>query len=174
MIGASVGLSNAAASIAIGCAGVSRRTRVRIAVVFFCFESAMPLVGLVAGERLATGLGSGGRWLGGAVLVGVGIVALSPVGRRGDVRVWDRLATPKLLVAGFVLGLDNLVVGFALGTFGVPVLLAALTIGSVSVTMSLGAMWLGGRLGREIGTMSETVGAGALIVIGILVVLRLL
>ena len=69
LLAVAVGLSNFAAAIGIGVSGVSRRTRVRVAVVFGVFEAGMPVAGLVLGHSLAAGLGQAARWLGAAALI---------------------------------------------------------------------------------------------------------
>jgi manganese efflux pump family protein len=76
LLAVAVGLSNFAAAIGIGVSGVSRRTRVRVAVVFGVFEAGMPVAGLVLGHSLAAGLGQAARWLGAAALIIVGAVGL--------------------------------------------------------------------------------------------------
>ena len=72
----------------------------------------------------------------------------------------------RLLASGLVLSLDNLVVGFALGTYGVSVAAGAILIGSVSVAMSLVGLELGGLLGRWAGQRSEQVSGLILILVG--------
>ena len=49
--------------------GVDNRTRVRVAVVFGLFETAMPLIGLAIGHGAATYLGSATKDAGAALLV---------------------------------------------------------------------------------------------------------
>ena len=53
LVAVSLGLSNFAASIGIGVSGVDARTRLRVGVIFGVFESAMPILGLLAGRSLA-------------------------------------------------------------------------------------------------------------------------
>jgi putative Mn2+ efflux pump MntP len=67
-----VGLSNFAASVAIGLAGVDRQVRLRVAAVFGVFEAGMPLIGLLLGHNLAQTLGRTSRYTGGALLVATG------------------------------------------------------------------------------------------------------
>jgi putative Mn2+ efflux pump MntP len=76
LVAVSVGLSNLAAAIGIGFGGVTARTRLRVAVVFGAFEAGMPIVGLVIGAGLATGIGHLARWIGAALLIGMGAVAV--------------------------------------------------------------------------------------------------
>jgi manganese efflux pump family protein len=72
----------------------------------------------------------------------------------------------RLLVSGLVLSLDNLVVGFALGTYQVGIAVGAVLIGAVSVAMSLAGLELGNILGRWIGQRSEQMSSVILILVG--------
>ncbi len=74
LLAAALGLDNFAAAIGIGVGGVRGATRVRVAVVFGLFEAGMPVLGLLLGHGLADSLGEVVRWLGGAVLIAVGLV----------------------------------------------------------------------------------------------------
>ena len=53
----------------------------------------------------------------------------------------------RLLVTGLALSMDNLVVGFAVGTFPVSLVTAVVVIAAVSVALSLVGLELGSRLG---------------------------
>jgi putative Mn2+ efflux pump MntP len=66
-----------------------------------------------------------------------------------------RQRTGQLLVTGTALSIDNLAVGFALGTYHVSLAVAAITIGAVSVTLSLIGLELGDRLGTKTGERGE-------------------
>jgi manganese efflux pump family protein len=68
------------------------------------------------------------------------------------------------VVTGIALSIDNLAVGFALGTtYHVRLLVAALVICTVSVTLSLAGLELGRRVGARAGSRSEIVGGLVLI-----------
>ena len=75
----------------------------------------------------------------------------------------------KLILTGAVLALDNLVVGFALGDYKVSVLLAVVTIGSVSAAMSLLGLETGRLVGKKIGEYGELLSSAVLIAVGILI-----
>ncbi len=76
LLAVALGLSNFAAAIGIGISGVHGRDRVRIAVVFGVFEAGMPVLGVALGQGVAAGLGHAARWLGGAVLIAIGVTGL--------------------------------------------------------------------------------------------------
>jgi manganese efflux pump family protein len=173
-----VGLSNLAASIGIGVTGVNIRTRVRVGLVFGVFEAGMPVVGLLVGRQTATDLGQAVRWPGAVLLMLVGASGLvrslrdgrkHPAGRPAEEAEAPARPPPglaRLLLSGLVLSLDNLVVGFALGTYQVGIPVGAATIGAVSVAMSLIGLELGGLLGRWVGRRSEQMSGVILILVG--------
>ena len=188
LVAAALGLSNLAAAIGIGVSGgVSGRLRLRVAVVFGAFEAGMPVLGLLLGRGLASGLGGTTRWIGGGLLIAVGLYTLrearrssdSPAPEPGAARAavpqgqpaqgrlaqgrlaqgrlavsglaQGQLALWRLVVSGLALSVDNLAAGFALGTYRVPLAVAAIVIGLVSVLMSLAGLELGGRAARTAG-----------------------
>lgn len=165
-VGVAVGLGNFAAAIGIGISGADARTRMRVGICFGLFEAVMPLVGLAIGRGLAGSLGSLAHWIGGGLLVGLGVYSLV-VHRTGPSVPAAR--GRRFVLTAFALSLDNLVVGFALGVYKVPLIVAALVIGVISVTMSLVGLELGQRLGRGIEERSEELGAAVLIVVGVAV-----
>jgi putative Mn2+ efflux pump MntP len=172
LVGFAVGLSNFGASVGIGLAGVTSALRLRIAGVFGFFETTMPLAGLLIGARLASLLGSMGHPIGGLFLVAVGVYTLWQTSRaptRGEA-LWANLSLRQLVVAGFVLGIDNLVAGFGLGASSVPVALAAFIIGAISVFLSLVGLELGHRLGRFAERWSEALGGLVFVAIGVALV----
>jgi manganese efflux pump family protein len=166
LVAVSVGLSNLAAAIAIGVTGVDASTRLRVGLVFGAFESGMPVVGLAIGSGLAGAVGHASRWLAGALLIAAGGYGLitSLRGRPGGIAPADG---KSLLLGGLVLSLDNLVVGFALGTAHTPVLVGALVIGLVSVGLSLAGLELGARIGHYAGERGEQLAGLMLISVGI-------
>jgi len=82
----------------------------------------------------------------------------------GQVRP-PRLA--HLLVSGLALSVDNLVVGFALGTYHTSIALGVIVIGVVSVAMSLIGLELGAGIGRWAGRRGEQLAGVMLISVGI-------
>ena len=172
LVAVSVGLSNFAASIGIGVSGIDARTRLRVGLIFGLFETAMPILGLLLGRSLATTLGHAARWIGAALLIATGLYAVihalrstaSPEGEAPAVPAGQR--TGRLLVTGAALSIDNLAVGFAMGTFHVNLAVAAVVIGAVSVTLSLIGLELGSRIGTRIGERGELIGGLVLIGVG--------
>jgi putative Mn2+ efflux pump MntP len=162
-----LGLSNFAASIGIGLSGVDANLRVRVALVFGAFEAAMPVVGLLLGHRVATSIGSASSYLGGGLLIAVGLYSVVQARHSTPSSTPARSGLMTLVATGAALSIDNLVVGFALGTQTVPVALSAALIASVSVAMSLLGLELGRRLGRTVEQRSQEIGGAVLVLVGI-------
>jgi manganese efflux pump family protein len=181
-----VGLSNLAASIGIGISGVNARIRLQVGLVFGVFEAGMPLVGLLIGRGLATEVGLVVRWPGAILLMLMGALgvfrslrarranpsqpgaqATSMMPQRGtDSPRVPAARSIRLLASGLVLSMDNLVVGFALGTYGIGIAVGAIVIGAVSVVMSLAGLELGGLVGRWAGRRTEQMSGMILIAVG--------
>jgi putative Mn2+ efflux pump MntP len=169
LVAASVGLSNLAAAIGIGFGGVTWRTRLRVGLIFGAFEAGMPVVGLVVGAGLATGIGQIARWVGAALLIILGgSTVLSALRQSGaQARCSDSDSLGRLLISAFALSLDNLAAGFALGTLHVGIAEGAITIGLVSVVLSLAGLELGGRIGASAGRRGEQIGGAILVGVGV-------
>jgi manganese efflux pump family protein len=173
LVAASVGMSNFAAAIAIGVSGVDATTRLRVGIVFGAFEAGMPIVGLVIGEQVAGPLGHAARWVGAGLLIGVGGYALGSAALAHRKRAAGEPGTParlghgRLLLSGLALSLDNLVVGFALGTYNTSIVEGAIVIGAVSVALSLVGLELGARIGKWAGERGEQLAGVMLISVGI-------
>jgi manganese efflux pump family protein len=171
-VAVSLGLSNFAAAIGIGVSGVDARARLRVGVIFGLFETAMPVLGLLLGRSLASTLGHGAHWIGAVLLIATGLYAVIQAIRSPDSRYTAESSVPsqrtaRLLVTALALSIDNLAVGFALGTFHVGLVIAAVLIGAVSIAMSLLGLELGNRLSAKTGDRGEFLGGLVLIGVGI-------
>jgi putative Mn2+ efflux pump MntP len=173
LVALSLGLSNFAASVGIGVSGVDPRARLRVAVIFGIFETGMPILGLLLGRSLTNALGHTAHWMGAALLIATGVYAVIQAIRSHAGQDGKAPATPtgqraaRLVITGAALSIDNLAVGFALGTFHVNLAVAAVVIGAVSISLSLLGLELGSRLGTRAGGQGELIGGLVLIAVGI-------
>lgn len=170
LVSVSVGLSNFAGAIGIGLSGIDARTRIRVGIAFGLFEAVMPIIGLLVGQALAGYFGHLAKYVGGGILILTGAYTIWQ-GRsmeseekrppRKDLR------THRLIVTAAALSIDNLAVGFALAIYHIQIVLAAVTMGVVSVAMSLVGLELGHRLGAVVEARAEELGGVVLIGVGI-------
>lgn len=178
LVAVSVGFSNLAASIGLGVGGVTMATRIRVLLAFGLFEAAMPIIGLLIGANVATSIGRQAKWIGAALLIAVGCYGIftfirsiraprerAPAAdRKNSVgrREWLRVG-----ISAFALSIDNLIVGFALGSYQVNLVIGALVFGIVSIAMSLFGLEFGARLGGWVGDSGEMIGGIVLVGVGL-------
>lgn len=169
LVALALGLSNFAAAIGIGVVGVDVRTRLRVGLVFGLFEAGMPILGLALGHTVADALGSATRWIGASLLVATGVHTLWQARNGEEGQAAESACQPmgRLLVTGLALSIDNLAVGFALGTYQVSLVTAAIVIGVVSVALSLVGLELGARIGVATGERGEVLGGLVLVGVGL-------
>jgi putative Mn2+ efflux pump MntP len=182
LVAVSVGLSNLAASIGIGVGGVTMATRMRVVLTFGLLEAGMPIVGLLIGHGLASSIGREAKWIAAVLLAGVGsygIVMAVLRHRRPAPAQAAPVEAPsgpgsagewlKLSISGLALSLDNLIAGFALGSYQVNLIAGALAFGLVSIVLSLGGLEIGARLGVRAGDSGEIIGGAVLVGVGVAV-----
>ncbi|HYM66087.1 MAG TPA: manganese efflux pump MntP family protein [Patescibacteria group bacterium] len=170
LVSVSVGLSNFAGAIGIGLSGIDSRTRLRVGLAFGLFEAVMPLLGLLLGDAVHNFFGHYAKYIGGGILVLTGAYTIWQ-GRRTETEKAppkpQGLRTRHLMFTALALSIDNLAVGFALAIYHIQIVLAAATMGAVSVAMSLAGLELGKRLGERVEAWSEELSGGVLILVGV-------
>jgi putative Mn2+ efflux pump MntP len=168
LVAFSLGLSNFAAAIGIGISGITARTRLRVGIIFGVFEAGMPIAGLALGRGLARTLGGAAHWIGAGLLIATGAWALIQAIRGGldSAPAPDDQRVGRLIATGLALSVDNLAVGFALGTYHVSLAVAAVVIGAASVGLSLIGLELGAKIGTKTGKRGELLGGLVLIAVG--------
>ena len=161
--------------------GVDARTRLRVAVIFGLFEETMPLVGLLIGHSSAHSLGQATRYVGGGLLAAAGLWSLvEEIRTDGEDAADDHDTLQKtgqgsgaLLVSGFALSIDNLVIGFGLGVTKSPLVASVLVFAIVSVGLSLAGLELGASLGARMQGRAEWAAGVVLIAVGVLIAANL-
>jgi putative Mn2+ efflux pump MntP len=167
LVSVSVGLSNFAGAIGIGLTGIDGPTRLRVGVVFGLFEALMPIIGLLIGQAIAGYFGHLAKYVGSAILILTGAYTVWQGRRVPGKGPEGPPDTRRLIVTAIALSIDNLAVGFALAVYRINIVLAAATMGVISVAMSLVGLELGSRLGTRIEEWSEELGGAVLILVGI-------
>src|ERR1700694_2071210 len=176
LVSLSVGLSNFAGAIGIGLSGIDAKTRSRVGLAFGFFEALMPLMGLLLGQAVAGYIGHHlTGYVAGGILILTGAYTIwQGCGLERKEQPRPSLQTQSLLITAIALSIDNLAVGFALAVYHIQIVLAAATMGAVSVAMSLAGLELGHRLGRRVEGWSEEIGGAVLILVGVAIALGLL
>lgn len=180
----SLGLDTFALSTALGIAPLSLRTRLRLAATFAAAEGLMPAVGLLIGRPLGAAIGPWGVVAAAVLLIGTGLWMLREGLERDDdddesdeqTAILRAAAAGGLPLLGIALSvsLDELAVGFSFGVLRLPVIPALVAIALQALIVSLCGLWVGRRVGAELGERAEAVAGAVLVLLGIaLIVARL-
>jgi putative Mn2+ efflux pump MntP len=125
---------------------------------------------VAVGHSAASTFGHAARWVGAGLLIatgGYGLIQALRASAEASGPLADQRELSRVLVAGIALSIDNLAVGFALGTYHVSLPVAAAVIGTVSVAMSLAGLDLGARIGMRAGQRGQLLGGLVLIGVGV-------
>ncbi|WP_141430961.1 manganese efflux pump MntP family protein [Bacillus sp. 03113] len=137
-----------------------------IGVTIGLFHVWMPLLGMMTGRYLSEQFGSIAAYIGGGLLVLLGIQMIWSSFRQDN----DSLITPVglgLLVFALSVSLDSFSVGLTLGIYGAKtiIVLTSFCIGATLLT------WFGLLLGQNVqkwlGSYSEAIGGSILLVFGV-------
>jgi putative Mn2+ efflux pump MntP len=171
----SVSIGNFFASIGIGLTSIEKKERIKILIVFGFFEMLMPIIGLMIGTAFSNLFSVLGRYAGAALLVLLGAYDMFESRRKKKLPSgFKSLGYDKLVPLAFALSIDNLVVGFALGSYNIPILLAAVFIALVSVALSAIGIEIGKYFRKYAVFLEDLEGIALgiiLIMIGILIAL---
>jgi putative Mn2+ efflux pump MntP len=163
-----LGLDSFAVAAAIGAAAPTGwRTRLRISVVFVTFEAGMPLIGLAAGQGLASAVGPVADYLAAAAVIGVGIWML--VSRNDDEPGAARIAGVSglaMIALGLSISTDEFAIGFSLGLVRLPVVPVIVAIAALAFVASQLGLALGSVISERLREHAEQVAGVALIALG--------
>jgi manganese efflux pump family protein len=173
-----LGLDTFALGAALGMAGLERRDRLRVTLVFTLFEAGMPIVGVLAGGAAARLLGRWAGYGGIAFLIVAGVLLLRPSkDEAAETRRLQLLAHARGLAIvdlGIGISVDELTIGLSAGLLGLPLALVVIWIAVQAFGAGQLGVRLGAKLSEEIRERSEQLAGVALIAVALaLIVLRL-
>ncbi|HVH62625.1 MAG TPA: manganese efflux pump [Candidatus Dormibacteraeota bacterium] len=172
-------LDTFALAAALGVAGLDRKDRLRVALVFTLFEAAMPIVGLLVGRVIGSLIGA---WAGyGAILV-LAVAGVLMLRRDKDeqdesqrLRLLGQARGLAVVSLGLSISLDELTVGLSAGLLGLSIALVVIWIAVQAFLAAQAGIRFGARLGEELRERSEQAAGVALILVAVaLLVLKLL
>ncbi|MGE5223110.1 MAG: manganese efflux pump MntP family protein [Omnitrophica WOR_2 bacterium] len=157
-----------AVSLGIGTTGQADngRAKFRLSFHFGFFQSAMTLLGWLAGSTIAGLINGFDHWVALALLAYVGLNMVRS-GLHPDHETYpsDPSRGRILMMLCVATSLDALAVGLSMAMIRAPILLPSITIGIVTLGLSLGGLLMGNRLGELFGKRMEI--AGGLLLVGI-------
>jgi putative Mn2+ efflux pump MntP len=164
-----LGFDTLAVAVLLGLRGMGP---LRPALIFAFFEAVMPLIGLLLGRVIGARFETPAGILGGVVLLGVASYVLKEA-------LEERHETDKISfttmgaasLAGFGISMDELAIGFPMGTSGLPIpeTLGAIAVQTFLVTFVgiLAGRRLGGTLAKRTSRVAGIVAAAAFAVLGV-------
>jgi manganese efflux pump family protein len=172
LLGIALGLAMDAFAVSIAAglavASVTPRHVFRIGFHFGLFQFMMPIVGWLAGERLAAYAGHYDHWVAFGLLAYVGGRMLWEA--RGEEKAaGDRDPTRGLMLVtlSIATSLDALAVGMSMAFMRVSVWIPAVVIGIITAGLSAVGITFGGRIGPRWERWAEAAGGIVLILIGL-------
>jgi len=173
-----LGLDTFALAAALGMAGLERRDRLRVTLVFTAFEAGMPIAGMLIGRAAGAFLGTWAGYGGIAFLFVAGLLLLKPGQNESDeagrLRLLAHARGLAIVDLGLSISVDELTVGLSAGLLGLSIVLTVLWIAFQAFLAAQLGLRLGGRLGEEVRERAEWLAGVALILVAaVLLVLRL-
>lgn len=178
-----LGMDAMSVCMAVGVRWHGWRQRARLAIAMGLFQFLMPLLGWLAGQRMASLLASWGRNVSAACLIVIGVKMLleawqshpgataeaieHEVERDLHIRAADPTRIWPLLLLAVATSLDALVAGISLGIKHAEIWKASFLIGVVAAAMALAGVAIGRRVGKVLGRPAEIIGGLVLIGLGV-------
>lgn len=146
----------------------------RVALLFGIFQALMPVLGWLAGRTVVDLIADFDHW-----------VALALLGFVGSKMIWESFHSKEgrsenaeitrgwlLITLSVATSIDALAVGLTFAFIEVNILVASLTIGIITLLVTMLGFLLGKKANRLVGRRAETIGGLILIGIGVKIVLE--
>ena len=172
-------LDTFALAAALGVAGLQKRDRLRVTLVFTLFEAGMPVVGLLVGRAVGNVLGQWAGYGGILFLLIAGLLLLRP-GKDEDEEkrrlvLLARARGLAIIDLGVSISVDELTIGLSAGLLGLSIAVTVIWIAIQAFLAAQVGLRFGARIGEELRERSEQAAGIALIAVAlVLLVLRLL
>ncbi len=160
-------------SAALSLAGLPKKRRLKISLIFAAFEAIMPAIGLLIGVSLGNFIGQFAGYTAATIIGIAGLILLRPGDEKDKLRKKKKLLAHTRGLAIFDLGLsislDELAIGISLGLLGIPIVVAMVLIGIQAFIASQLGLRLGGRMGSKMQKGSEKIGGIVLILVALFI-----
>src|SRR5689334_15487138 len=127
-----LGLDTFALSAALGVAGLAKKDRLRVSLLFTVFEAGMPILGILIGQTIGKVLGAWAGYGGILFLLVAGALLLRPgQDEDAEARRLQLLAQARglaIIDLGLSISVDELTVGLSAGLLAIPIALAVIWI----------------------------------------------
>lgn len=161
-----LGMDAFSVGLGMGMYNLRLRKIVEIGITIGIFHVWMPLVGLLAGKILSEKFGNFASFIGGILLLLLGIQMIWASLKSGD----EKVITPVgfgLLLFALSVSLDSFSVGLSLGIYGAKTVLVLLCFGVAATVLTWAGLLLGRKVQNWLGSYSEALGGAILLAFGI-------
>ena len=168
LLAAALGTDAMSLCVGIGMAGATRRQVWLLTGTIFIFHIVMPVIGYYIGEFVGSYVDRAAAVVGALILMYLGVRMIKEAlsGKADEQKVLLANTWGLLILSGSV-SMDALSVGFTLGTTGVNIVQAALTMGAAAGLMTYAGLSFGRFVGEKIGDRAQIFGGVILIGIGV-------
>lgn len=156
-----------AASIGVKQAGHTIFHALKIAVIFACFQTALPFIGMMAGDAMFSYIEQVDHWIGFLLLSFVGLMYIYEAYHPSQEDKPQVLDTKVLCTLALATSLDAFAVGLLFPVLGVPRLGMFITIAITTAVMTLSGLALGGAISEKRSTYLEVLAGVVLLFLGI-------
>jgi putative Mn2+ efflux pump MntP len=160
----SLGIDNLLLSTAIGTSGV--KNRIRLSLIFACFEGLMPAIGLLAGTVLSTWIGDWAFLIGLLAMAGLGVYLL--IEDDEEPPIGEALKGWGLLLTGLSISIDELAVGVSFGLLDFPVWTTLAFLAIQAFVFTYLGLAFGAKLKPWLGEAAEKIAGVVLIAAALL------
>jgi len=167
-----LGLDTFALSAALGVAGLAKKDRLRVSLLFTVFEAGMPILGILVGQAIGKVVGAWAGYGGILFLLIAGALLLRP-GQDEDaeerrLRLLAQARGLAIVDLGLSISVDELTVGLSAGLLAIPIALAVVWIAIQAFAAAQVGLRFGGRIGEEVRDRSEKLAGAALIAVALI------
>jgi putative Mn2+ efflux pump MntP len=171
-----VGLAMDAFAVSVGAGTLSSmkemRSSIRLAFHFGLFQFLMPVVGWFLGSTIQTYVDSVDHWIAFILLSYIGVKMIYESFKKTEEQKTNPSKGRDLIILSLATSIDALVVGFTLAMLDVNIWFPSVIIGVVTAILSILGIWIGKKLGKNLGRSMEVVGGVILILMGLKILIE--
>ncbi|MFV8826315.1 manganese efflux pump MntP family protein [Alkalihalobacterium sp. APHAB7] len=161
-----LGMDAFSVALGMGLVGLRYRQMFKIGIVIGGFHIIMPLLGIVTGKLVSNYFGLFATYLGGGLLLFLGLQMSISSLRNGEGRLMKPVGL-GLFVFALSVSLDSFSAGLSLGMLGAKTVIAVAAFGLMSMLLSWAGLVMGSRFKGIIGSYGELLGGLILIGFGV-------
>jgi putative Mn2+ efflux pump MntP len=170
IMASALGMDAFSVALGMGMLGLRLKQIFHIGVTIGLFHIVMPLFGMVTGKLLSNYFGMIAAYIGGGLLMIIGIQMVAASFKSEDERLIEPIGLGLILFAIGV-SLDSFSAGLSFGILGAKTALTVFMIGLVSMVLSWIGLLVGARFHQYIGSYGEMLGGFILIGFGLKLIL---